>query len=241
MDRGTLSVIAALGALLNGGLYIVLVFIAALLMHRAGAAELAIAAYRRSFFAAPHPVKIASARAGNVIGGGDWAADRIVPDCIRALERGLPVAVRNPHATRPWQHVLEPLSGYLWLAARLAALPDNRSPLCGPFNFGPGHDANRSVGELVTELLKHWPGCWEDKSDPGALHEAVFLQLSTDKASALLGWSAAWDFASAVRETADWYRANRNGLACAPAVTRAQIDAYGAAAKKAGLGWSQEP
>lgn len=204
-----------------------------------GMAELAIAAYRRSFFAG-HPVKVASARAGNVIGGGDWALDRIVPDCIRALQEGLPIGVRNPHATRPWQHVLEPLSGYLCLAASLFKLPTNDSPLCSGFNFGPGHDANRTVGELVVEILKHWPGRWEDQSDPNAHHEAKLLQLSTDKASALLGWSATWRFADAVRETVTWYRASGhcNDPIRFQELTNGQIAAYIAAAEAA-LPWAQ--
>ena len=205
-----------------------------------GMAELAIAAYRRSFFAG-HPVGIASARAGNVIGGGDWAADRIIPDCIRSLQRGAPIGVRNPQATRPWQHVLEPLSGYLWLAACLSKLPANESPLCSGFNFGPGHDANRTVGELVIELLKHWPGRWEDQSDPHAHHEANLLQLSTDKANALLGWSAAWNFADAVRETVTWYRETEHCKepALIQSRLRCQIDAYTAAASHARLPWTQ--
>lgn len=205
-----------------------------------GMAELAIAAYRRSFFAG-HPVKIASARAGNVIGGGDWALDRIVPDCIRALQRGEPIGVRNPHATRPWQHVLEPLSGYLWLAARLAGLAACEGPLCSGFNFGPGHDANRTVGELVTEVLKTWPGAWADQSDPCALHEAKLLQLSTDKANALLGWSATWRFTQAVCETVRWYRET---AACGgeparfQALTHSQIAGYTAAAREITLPWT---
>jgi len=207
-----------------------------------GMAELAIAAYRRSFFSG-HPVKIASARAGNVIGGGDWALDRIVPDCIRALQCGAPIGVRNPRATRPWQHVLEPLSGYLWLAARLAPAPDDRSPLCSGFNFGPGHDANRTVGELVTEILQHWPGTWEDQSDPHAHHEANLLQLCTDKASALLGWSAAWRFTDAIRETITWYRdtARCDDPARFQSLTHSQIAAYAAAATASGLPWTSTP
>lgn len=206
-----------------------------------GMAELAIAAYRRSFFAG-HPVKIASARAGNVIGGGDWALDRIVPDCIRALQAGEPIGVRNPHATRPWQHVLEPLSGYLWLAARISGLPSCDSPLCSGFNFGPGHDANRTVGELVTEVLKSWPGTWNDQSDPTAHHEAKLLQLSTDKANALLGWAAAWRFPEAVRETIRWYRETET-CGSEPArfqtLTHRQITDYTTAACQAGLPWTK--
>ncbi len=132
------------------------------------AAEIVTSAYRRSFFD-QHPVKIASARAGNVIGGGVWALDRIVPDSLRALQNNQPIPVRNKVATRPWQHVLEPLSGYLWLAAVLANPQLTRHDLSRftpAFNFGPGHEANRSVEVLVREVLRHWPGKWEDKSDP---------------------------------------------------------------------------
>ena len=172
------------------------------------AAELIIASYRNSFFQ-DHPVKIASSRAGNVIGGGDWATDRIIPDCITALRKKKPIQVRNSHATRPWQHVLEPLSGYLWLGASLA---DSKLRRCGlpllasAFNFGPNRDSNRTVAELVEEVLKHWPGRWEDKTDPGAPHEAGLLQLSTDKAYALLRWIPVWSFSEAVAGTVDWYR-----------------------------------
>jgi CDP-glucose 4,6-dehydratase len=208
-----------------------------------GMAELAIAAYRRSFFAG-HPVKVASARAGNVIGGGDWAQDRIVPDCIRALQKGEPIGVRNPGATRPWQHVLEPLSGYLWLAANMAQLESNHSSLCSGFNFGPGHDANRTVGELAGEVLKHWPGSWVDQSDHKAHHEATLLQLSTDKAHALLRWSPAWRFADAIRETVQWYRATSDPSgapepAQVQALTLSQIRDYCAAAAFAGLRWAR--
>jgi CDP-glucose 4,6-dehydratase len=191
-----------------------------------GMAELAIAAYRRSFFKG-HPVKIASARGGNVIGGGDWSLDRIVPDCMRALANHEPIPVRNPHATRPWQHVLDALSGYLCLAE---ALTHPRPSLDSAFNFGPGHESNRTVRELVTEILKHTSGKWLDQSDPKAPHEASFLQLSTDKANALLGWSPTWKFPEAIRHTVNWYE---NSLkASTPqefqTLTRGQIDAYAA-------------
>ncbi|HTL67920.1 MAG TPA: CDP-glucose 4,6-dehydratase [Lacunisphaera sp.] len=205
------------------------------------ACEIAIASWRRSFFAR-HPVAIASARAGNVIGGGDWAADRIVPDCVRALARGEPIAVRNPGATRPWQHVLEPLGGYLWLAACLAE-PQRavkRDGLASAFNFGPGPDANQGVATLVAEVLKHWPGSWVDKSDPRAVHEATLLQLNAAKAGAHLGWSPVWSFADAVRETIGWYRANPAGASpmATQAFTRAQIESYGQAAAAQGLRWA---
>ena len=196
------------------------------------AAELTISSYRRSFFQ-QHPVRIASARAGNVIGGGDWAANRIVPDCVRALQRNQPIPVRSPTSTRPWQHVLAPLSGYLLLGARLASTSPGDALLCTAFNFGPGHDANRSVAELVQEVLKHWPGRWEDQSDPKAVHEAHFLQLATDKAHALLRWTPAWNFAEAVRETVTWYRETERdpSPATAQALTREQITRYTARAR----------
>ena len=198
------------------------------------AAEIVIASFRASFFG-EHPVRIASARAGNVIGGGDWAADRIVPDCARSLAAKRPISVRNPAAVRPWQHVLEPLSGYLWLAARLA----ENATLASAFNFGPGHDANRTVAELVAEVLRHWPGRWEDRSDPKAVHEAKLLQLSTDKASALLGWAPAWTFGEGVGETMRWYRAARTKDFDARRLTTQQIRAYLSAARRRKLPWAR--
>lgn len=207
------------------------------------AAEIAIAAWRRSFFKA-HPVKIASARAGNVIGGGDWAADRIVPDCIRALQKREVIAVRNKHATRPWQHVLEPLSGYLWLGAVLAkpSLTDfSADHFSSAFNFGPGHDANRTVAELVEQILKHWPGRWADRSDPKAVHEASLLQLTTDKSNALLGWSPAWSFAETIRETVTWYAAAKPRVAGSVLrrLTVQQIQGYCRAAQAKEVSWAR--
>lgn len=207
------------------------------------AAEIAIAAWRRSFFK-EHPVKVASARAGNVIGGGDWAADRIVPDCIRALQKKEAIAVRNKHATRPWQHVLEPLSGYLWLGAVLAkpAFADySADKFSSAFNFGPGHDANRTVAELVEQILRHWPGRWEDRSDPKALHEASLLQLTTDKANALLGWAPVWAFADTIRETVLWYATaqRRAGGDALRKLTAAQIQKYCRAARTKELDWAR--
>src|SRR5262249_28770084 len=128
------------------------------------AMEIAVASWRRSFFTG-HPVKIATARAGNVLGGGDWAADRIGPAVVRALQRGAAVPVRTLRAVRPWQHVLEPLGGYLWLAAQLAA-PDAGPHLASAFNFGPAADGDRTVREVVETLLQNWPGTWTDASNP---------------------------------------------------------------------------
>jgi len=207
------------------------------------AAEIAITAWRRSFFRGS-PVKIASARAGNVIGGGDWALDRIVPDSMRALARGEAVPIRNKTATRPWQHVLEPLGGYLWLAALLAdpTLAGTSAPdpvLFGDaFNFGPRLESNRTVAQLVVEFLKHRPGQWEDRSDPRAPHEAGLLNLSIEKAFHLLRWHPVWDFEETVARTAEWYAQVEQSPDTALTLTCSQIAAYTAAAREAGLPWA---
>jgi CDP-glucose 4,6-dehydratase len=202
------------------------------------AAELVTASYRRSFFApermARHGVAVATARAGNVIGGGDWAPDRIVADSVAALTEGRAIPVRNPAATRPWQHVLEPLSGYLELAVRLGAdrEPRERARFCGPWNFGPHADSVCTVRELVETLIGAWgKGTWEDRSEADSPHEAGLLQLTIDQAVARLGWRPRWGLAEAVRETARWYRALGHGCSGAEllALTHAQIDAYQAA------------
>lgn len=197
------------------------------------AAEIAISAYRRSFFSpkdgAPS-VALASARAGNVIGGGDWATDRILPDCVRALERNETIEIRNPWSMRPWQHVLEPLGGYLELAAamnraRTESLANDRmATLCSAFNFGPGLDSNRTVRDVVMEVLRHWPGTWRDCSVPHPVHEAKLLNLAVDKAHHLLGWRPRWDFQEAVKRTVDWYRHAEAGDVAG--YTREQIQDY---------------
>ena len=192
-------------------------------------AELVIASCRASFFTSPGAARIASARAGNVIGGGDWALDRIVPDAMRALEKGQPIPVRNRHATRPWQHVLEPLGGYLLLAMRLKDNPE--AHLRSPFNFGPWTNSNRPVGELVEEILKHWPGTWLDQSDPVAPHEAHLLHLSIDKAYHVLGWHPVWDFETTIAKTVEWYRRQASGEEAADTLTRQHIQGYCALAK----------
>ena len=170
------------------------------------AAEIAIASWRSSFCGtAPHQtpyLRIATARAGNVIGGGDWSADRIVPDAMRALAVGEAIAVRNPSATRPWQHVLEPLAGYMRLAEALLVDPD---PPCEAFNFGPNLESNRSVRELVESMLNVWPGKWIVKNDPLAPHEAGLLHLEINKAYHRLGWQPRWDYATTVERTVKWY------------------------------------
>ncbi len=202
-----------------------------------GAAELVISSYRRSFFSPSSSVRLASARAGNVIGGGDWAMDRIVPDCIRAVRAGEPIPVRNKVATRPWQHVLEPLGGYLHLAASLATASSKEvAPLASAFNFGPGLTSNRTVCELVRELLGHTGGKWIDASDPMAVHEASKLNLAVDKAFHLLDWQPVWDFSTTVAKTADWYlRAETNDV---HSFTLRQIADYEADARGRGIPWA---
>jgi CDP-glucose 4,6-dehydratase len=202
-----------------------------------GACEIAIESFRKSYFSNPNAcgIAVATARAGNVIGGGDWALDRIIPDCVIALKQGTAIPVRNKVATRPWQHVLEPLGGYLLLAAELwrglsgqAALQANfdYTTLCGAFNFGPSLQSNRTVSELVEEVLKHWQGTWSDQSDPNALHEASLLNLSVDKAHHMLTWSPRWDFAQTIQETIEWYYAAESIDFDAQAYTLSQIQRY---------------
>jgi len=187
-----------------------------------GAAELVVSSFRRSFFPpqklAEHGVAVASARAGNVIGGGDWSADRIVPDAVAALAREAPIQVRNPEAVRPWQHVLEPLGGYLLLGARLGGT--GAGACCEAWNFGPRLEAARPVKDLVEAMVGAWgAGRWEDRSDAAEPHEARLLRLSIDKAHARLGWAPRWDFTTSVERTVAWYRAQAQGAS--PAALRA--------------------
>jgi CDP-glucose 4,6-dehydratase len=189
-------------------------------------AEIAISSWRASFCgSATHQtpyLRIATARAGNVIGGGDWAVDRIVPDAIRSLTLSEPIRVRNPSATRPWQHVIEPLRGYLRLAEALACEPD---PPCEAFNFGPPLASNRPVGELVATILEHWPGSWLDQSDPSAPHEAKLLHLQIDKAHHRLDWQPRWSFGTTLARTVGWYRAVHEGASPLDCCL-ADLDAY---------------
>ena len=189
-----------------------------------GCAELVTAAYRASFFdIAKGAAAIASARAGNVIGGGDWAADRIVPDIVRAVGRGEPVRVRNPHAIRPWQHVLEPLSGYLLLAERLCEKP---AEFASAWNFGPSDADAVSVEHIVTAVARLWgpPAGWA--SDGSAHpHEAGFLKLDSSKAHAGLGWKPRLGLETALNWTVQWYKTHLQG-ADAKALSLAQIGHY---------------
>lgn len=203
------------------------------------AAELAIAAYRRSFSPvdsatnAPR-IGIASARAGNVIGGGDWAQDRIIPDCIRNLADGKPIRVRNPSATRPWQHVLEPLAGYLQLAAKQASALQagdisELKKYCEAYNFGPAVTANQPVKKLVEGIFKTWPGQWRDESDPSAPHEAGLLSLTWDKAYHRLGWAPRWGFEDTIERTIAWYQQQLENGADAVTLVRHDITEFSTA------------
>jgi CDP-glucose 4,6-dehydratase len=188
------------------------------------AAELVFASYLEAFFRRRDGFGAASVRAGNVIGGGDWSPHRIVPDCVRALSSGREVVLRNPSATRPWQHVLEPVFGYLHLGSQLLRDPARFS---GSWNFGPRAEATRPVRELAERVAALWgpPGHVRVEREPSAPHEAGMLQLNCDKARQLLGWEATWDFERAVGATVAWYKSTADGES-ALEVTRAQIRAY---------------
>ena len=195
-----------------------------------GAAEILIASYRRSFFntssLSQHGVQLASARAGNVIGGGDWARDRIVTDMVAALAAGKPVPVRNPSAVRPWQHVLEPLSGYLTLASAMLTKADPK--WCEGWNFGPVSGTELTVGCLADAFVKAWgKGEWLDQSSTDQLHEASILRLSIEKAGWELGWRPRWNCEEMVKRTAQWYRSVLREGADARTACTTDIAAYG--------------
>ena len=200
-----------------------------------GAAELVIKSYVQSFFInTGSNVQVAVGRAGNVIGGGDWAPYRIIPDCVRSWAVNKKPEIRSPFATRPWQHVLEPLSGYLSLAY---ALSKNHGLNGEAFNFGPLVNQNHTVEELVNEMIIHWPGSeWQNKSaDNKTPHEAGLLQLNCDKAQKILEWRATLNFKETALWTSEWYREYYNkGSKYALEVTVNQIEEYMNFAKQRG-------
>jgi len=204
-----------------------------------GAAELVISSHIKSFFSKEGSnVRIASARAGNVIGGGDWAQNRIIPDCVKAWSKGGMVELRNPHSTRPWQHVLEPLSGYLTLAINLS----ERAELHGEsFNFGPRAQQNHSVLELVKQMALCWDQVqWLDVSNLiDGPYESGLLKLNCDKALYHLSWFAVLDFEETVRMTAEWYRDYYQNDSDTILKTNSQIENYTLRAKQQGIGWAQ--
>jgi CDP-glucose 4,6-dehydratase len=174
------------------------------------AAEIVTQSYRLSFAQSPNQSinqSIATARAGNVIGGGDWSEYRLIPDCIRSLEAKEPVIVRNPQAVRPWQHVLEPLGGYLLIAIKMSEDPEKYS---GPWNFGPRQEDNASVKDVADMMISLWGnGEWNPERRAGDLHEAGLLRLNISKSEDILGWHPVLDFREAVQWTAEWYKAYR--------------------------------
>ena len=174
-----------------------------------GACEIAIQSWRRSFFnpedyGKKHHVSLASVRAGNVIGGGDWALDRIIPDCIKALEQDKVIDIRSPKAIRPWEHVLEPLSGYMLLAKKQWEHP---TEFCEGWNFGPESESVSTVWEVASELIKNYgKGEQKDSSDPNAVHEAKLLMLDITKAKTKLGWKPRMNMQQCMELVADWYK-----------------------------------
>ena len=205
------------------------------------ATELLTQSYIKSYFSdSLTPIRVATARAGNVIAGGDWSTDRIVPDCIRSWQKDEAVQLRNPHATRPWQHVLEPLSGYLWLAAALSEQPELHGEA---FNFGPNaNQADRSVLDLVSSMSRFWEKVQYVLPAPGTLlrhHEASLLRLSCDKALHRLGWAATLDFENTVELTAEWYRQFYLERTNALALTTHQIETYEKRAQTCHHVWAQ--
>jgi CDP-glucose 4,6-dehydratase len=196
--------------------------------------ELVAASYRTAFLQDPSAPLLATARAGNVIGGGDWSEDRLIPDLVRSVSAREPLVIRSPQATRPWQHVLDCLSGYLLLGQRLLADGAVRAEA---WNFAPDREENRTVGQVLEGLAGKWPELrWQAASGPQP-HEASLLQLDSAKAKAYLGWRPVWHFEQAIHHTAGWYRQWLEGGEVSSAD---QLATYVADAANAGLGWAQD-
>ena len=208
-----------------------------------GAAELAIRSYTKSFFPRSSSIRIGIGRAGNVIGGGDWASGRIVPDCIRSWVVNKPVELRNPSSTRPWQHVLEPLSGYLELAR---ALYTSDSLHGEPFNFGPSFINTHSVSDLVDQMSSHWcfskPLVLDLSTSHDGPYESNLLKLNCDKALHHLRWHSVWNFLDTVKYTVDWYsdyyHSSTTHVESSYELSISQIQAYTKAASLLSLPWS---
>ena len=200
-------------------------------------AEIATNAYIKSFFSKNDCPRVSTTRAGNVIGGGDWAPDRIVPDCVRAFSKGETLQIRNPEATRPWQHVLEPISGYLWLGANL--LQGCEDVAGEAFNFGPSEDVSRTVQELVAEFAKTWKGGrWTIVKSSSKKKESTLLRLNCDKALSYLQWRAVLSFEETVKMTAEWYNSFYKGNRNMYEVTIHQIQEYIRLARRCGVKWA---
>ncbi len=202
-------------------------------------AEIAFHAYHSTYFNQDGAARIATARAGNVIGGGDWADHRIVPDCVRSWLKGDEVVLRSPKSTRPWQHVLEPLGGYLRLGQILGEKSEGISG--ESFNFGPNADVIESVGELTQGLSRHWPGVkYRIEAKGGAAHEAGLLKLNCDRALLRLGWKPTLKLEETLELTAEWYRASSSKN---PTELRklslSQIESYESKARERNLVWAK--
>ncbi|GHG69279.1 CDP-glucose 4,6-dehydratase [Alishewanella longhuensis] len=196
------------------------------------ACELVVQSYRRSFFASGGPL-LASARAGNVIGGGDWAAERLIPDVVRACHASSALVIRSPNAVRPWQHVLDSLSGYLLLAAELLR---GRQELACSWNFGPAQSDSKTVLDVLTLMQHHWPElCWQSDNTPAQWHEAGLLRLDTSKAGQLLQWQPIWNVSQAAEKTALWYQAFYQQQQL---LTQQQLQNYIADARHQGAVWT---
>lgn len=195
-------------------------------------AELVIASYRRAFFDQSDAPLLASARAGNVIGGGDWSQDRLIPDLVRAVSGQTELEIRSPNATRPWQHVLESLSGYLCLGQKLL---EGKKEFAQAWNFGPEAEGNRSVAELLTRLKALWPALNWRITDQAQAHEAKLLHLDSTKARAQLDWRPVWSLDQSLGATASWYR---SFLETGDLLSRQQLQVYMSAAGQAGMAWS---
>jgi len=210
-----------------------------------GCAELIFTAYIRSFFSAMvsdrQAIGAASCRGGNALGGGDWGCDRLIPDCARSLSEGKTIGIRNFRAVRPWQHVLELLSGYLWLGACLWREPEKYA---GGWNFGPGTEATMTVGDVVNRFLKAWgTGEWKDLSEPEAVHEDAILRLCCDKAATQLGWRNILSLDETIDMTAEWYRQFYRNLESAEmyALCMKQIEYYTDKSMSGRLAWTMKP
>jgi CDP-glucose 4,6-dehydratase len=196
------------------------------------AAELVSASYRSAFFDSSDTPLLATARAGNVIGGGDWSEDRLIPDLVRAITNNAPLEIRSPNATRPWQHVLESLGGYLALGQKLL---EGKREFAESWNFGPELEGNRSVSELLTQLKANWPGIlWQGIQQPQP-HEANLLNLDSAKAKSRLGWHPVWTFDETLTATSEWYSSflGEGGVKSCE-----QLESYISAAQASGIEWS---
>lgn len=196
------------------------------------ACELLIDSYRKAFFNNENAPLLASARAGNVIGGGDWSEDRLIPDLVRSVSQRKPLVIRSPHATRPWQHVLECLAGYLLLGQRLL---EERREFAEAWNFGPTSEDNRTVAEVLTLLQEYWPELKWERTETPQPHEATLLYLDHAKAKGILDWQPIWSLDQAMQATADWYRQfNEKG----DVLTSEQLANYIESALLADVSWA---